>query len=360
MLILLIFNFMLNLYNYSRKKLSEILDEKYGKKPFCATQLFEWIYSKKISSFDEITNISKKFLDILKKDFYIAKNKYIKKIESQDGAIKLLIELVDKNLIETVILPYKYGYVLCVSSQVGCNMGCSFCASGLTKKKRNLETCEIVNELLIANDILSQKNEKISHIVVMGIGEPFDNYDNVMNFIYIANDPKGFGIGARHITVSTCGLPEKIKKYANEKLQINLAISLHAPNDDKRSSIMKINKCYPLKKLMNAIRYYNHVAKRRVTFEYILLKDVNDSFDDAKELSTLIKGVFSYVNIIPYNEVMENNFKRSDKTQIRKFFNWLIKFGVHVRIRKEFGNDINAACGQLRLKKMKSDEKISY
>lgn len=350
---------MLNIYNYSRKKLSEILIEKYGKKQFHATQLFEWIYTKKISSFDEITNISKKFIDILKKDFCINKNKYIKKIESQDGTIKLLIELIDKNLIETVIIPYKYGYVLCVSSQVGCNMGCSFCASGLTKKKRNLETYEIVNELLIANDILSQRNKKISHIVVMGIGEPFDNYDNVMNFIYIANDPKGFGIGARHITVSTCGLPEKIKKYANEKLQINLAISLHAANDIKRSNIMKINKCYSLKELMNAVRYYSNISKRRVTFEYILLKNVNDSFNDAKELAILIKGIFSYVNLIPYNEVMENNFKRSDKIQIKKFFNWLIKFGINVRIRKEFGNDINAACGQLRLTKIKSDEKVS-
>lgn len=348
---------MLNLYNYSRQKLSEILIEKYNQKSFYATQLFEWIYSKKISSFDKITNISKKFLALLKKDFCINKNKQVQKIESQDGTIKLLIELADQNLIETVIIPYNYGYVLCVSSQVGCNMGCAFCASGLSKKKRNLETYEIVNELLIANDILSQKNQKISHIVVMGIGEPFDNYDNVMEFIRIINDPKGFGIGARHITVSTCGLPEKIKKYANEKLQINLAISLHAPNDEKRNKIMKINKCYPLKTLMNAIHYYNNITKRRVTFEYILLKNVNDSFNDAKELSTLIKGIFSYVNLIPYNEVMENNFKRSDKTQIRKFFNWLIKFGVHVRIRKEFGKDIDAACGQLRLKKINSNEK---
>lgn len=348
---------MINLYNCTRKKLAEILTKKYYQKAFYATQLFEWIYLKQEYNFDNMLNISKEFRDILKKNFYVTKPNVVKKVESQDGTVKLLVKLNDDNLIETVIIPYNYGYVLCVSSQVGCNMGCAFCASGLFVKKRNLETSEMICELLLANEILSVKNCKISHVVIMGTGEPFDNYENVMDFVHIINDPKAFAIGARHITVSTCGLPEKIKKYAKEMKQINLAISLHAANDKKRNQLMKINKIYPLKMLMEAIRYYIRLTKRRVTFEYILLKGINDHLEDAKELAFLIKGIFSYVNLIPYNEVKENMFKRSDKKQIKKFLNWLIKLGVHARIRKEFGSDIDAACGQLKIKELSRNEK---
>lgn len=339
---------MLNLYNYSLKDLQKFLVDKYQQKPFRATQLFTWIYLKGVKDFDQMTDISKDFREILKKDFCISEPTIFKKEESADGTIKFLVKLSDDNLVETVIMPYRYGNVLCVSSQVGCNMGCAFCASGLLKKKRNLETHEMIGELLLANKLLAPN--KISHIVVMGTGEPFDNYDNVLNFIRIVNDPKAFEIGARHITVSTCGIPDKIRQYAKEGIQINLAISLHAPNDEIRNRLMKINQRYPLKELIAATKDYIKDADRRVTFEYILLKDVNDSYENAVELAKLIKGILAYVNLIPYNEVKENEFKRSDKERVHQFLDWLTKLGVHAQIRKEFGSDISAACGQLRAK----------
>ena len=339
---------MLNLYNYSLKDLQKLLVDKYQQKPFRATQLFTWIYLKGVTNFDEMSDISKDFRDVLKKEFCLCKPSIFKKEESADGTIKFLVKLSDGNLVETVIMPYRYGNVLCVSSQVGCNMGCAFCASGLLKKKRNLETHEMVGELLLANDLL--KPNRISHIVVMGTGEPFDNYDNVVNFIKIVNNPKAFEIGARHITVSTCGIPDKIRQYAKEGIQINLAISLHAPNDEIRNRLMKINQRYPLKELIAATKDYIKDAGRRVTFEYILLKDINDSYENAVELAKLIKGILAYVNIIPYNEVKENEFKRSDKNRVHEFLDWLTKLGVHAQIRKEFGSDISAACGQLRAK----------
>ena len=339
---------MLNLYNYSLKDLQKLLVDKYQQKPFRATQLFTWIYLKGVTNFDEMSDISKDFSDVLKKEFCLCKPSIFKKEESADGTIKFLVKLSDGNLVETVIMPYRYGNVLCVSSQVGCNMGCAFCASGLLKKKRNLETHEMVGELLLANDLL--KPNRISHIVVMGTGEPFDNYDNVVNFIKIVNNPKAFEIGARHITVSTCGIPDKTRQYAKEGIQINLAISLHAPNDEIRNRLMKINQRYPLKELIAATKDYIKDAGRRVTFEYILLKDINDSYENAVELAKLIKGILAYVNIIPYNEVKENEFKRSDKNRVHEFLDWLTKLGVHAQIRKEFGSDISAACGQLRAK----------
>ncbi len=339
---------MYNLYNYSLKQLQDLLVNKYNQKPFRATQIFTWIYLKGVSDFSLMSDISKDFRDILKKDFCLVKPTIFKKEESSDGTIKFLTKLSDDNLVETVIMPYNYGNVLCVSSQVGCNMGCAFCASGLLKKKRNLETHEMVGELLLANELL--KDKKITHIVVMGTGEPFDNYDNVMSFIRICNDPKAFEIGARHITVSTCGLVDKIRQYAKEGLQINLAISLHAATDEKRNKLMKINQRYPLKELMAATKEYVQVADRRVTFEYILLKDINDTEEDAKALAKLVKGILAYINLIPYNEVKENEFKRSDKSRVHQFLDWLTKLGVHAQIRKEFGSDISAACGQLRAK----------
>ncbi len=339
---------MLNLYNYSLKQLEKLLVDTYHQKPFRATQLFTWLYLKGVKNFDEMSDISKDFRETLKKDFCLCEPTIFKKEESSDGTIKFLVKLSDSNLVETVIMPYRYGNVLCVSSQVGCNMGCAFCASGLLKKKRNLETSEMVGELLLANKLIAPK--KITHIVVMGTGEPFDNYDNVMSFIRIINDPKAFEIGARHITVSTCGLPDKIREYAKEGIQINLAISLHASNDETRNKLMKINKRYPLKELIEATKEYIKIADRRVTFEYILLKNINDSYEDAVNLAKLIKGVLAYVNLIPYNEVKENEFKRSDKSRVHEFLDWLTKLGVHAQIRKEFGSDISAACGQLRAK----------
>ena len=256
----------------------------------------------------------------------------------------------DNDKVETVLMRYNYGNVICVSSQVGCNMGCSFCASGLLKRKRNLTVEEMVGQVLVMNDLLALEgnNQRVTHVVVMGTGEPFDNYDNVMDFVRIINHPKALAIGARHITVSTCGLPDKIIKYANEGLQINLAISLHAPNNEIRSRIMPINRAYPLEKLIPAVKEYEKTAGRRVTFEYILLKDVNDKMEHADELARLIKGTLAYVNLIPYNPVNENGYQRSNN--VHAFLDRLTKNGVTATIRKEFGTDIDAACGQLRAK----------
>ena len=234
-------------------------------------------------------------------------------------------------------------------------MGCSFCASGLLKKKRNLSVDEMVGQVMVIDKLLKEENEnqRVTHVVVMGTGEPFHNYDNVMDFVRICNHPKAFAIGARHITVSTCGIVDKILKYANEGLQINLAISLHASNDETRSKLMKINKVYPLKELINACRQYEIIANRRLTFEYILLKGVNDSLENADELADLIKGMLAYVNLIPYNPVNENDYQRSDNKTVKSFLDRLIKRGVTATIRKEFGTDIDAACGQLRAKNEK-------
>ena len=316
-----------------------------------AKQLFSWIYEKNVTDFDLMSDISKKFIAILKEKYCLIKPTIFTKQVSSDGTIKLLLEMEDGAKVETVLMRYNYGQVACVSSQVGCNMGCSFCASGLLKRQRNLTASEMVGEILVLNDLIKEENLRVTHVVVMGTGEPFDNFDNVMNFIKIINNQKALAIGARHITVSTCGIPDKIRMYASSGLQINLAISLHAPNDELRSKLMPINKAYPLHELMEAIKYYNVTADRRITFEYILLKDVNDTMECADELASLIRPVFAYVNLIPYNEVNENGYHRS--TRAKEFMDRLMKKGVNVTIRKEFGTDIDAACGQLRAKKEK-------
>ena len=340
---------MINLYGQEISKLESLLMER-GQKKYRATQLFTWIYEKKAKTIDEMSDVSKSFRDELNRDFCLTLPKIFKKQESKDGTIKLLLELEDGSKIETALMPYKYGNAICVSSQVGCNMACAFCASGLLKKKRNLEVHEIVGQVLVMNEVLSEKGQRVSHVVVMGTGEPFDNYDNVIDFIRIINHPKALAIGARHISVSTCGIVPGIMKYAHEGLQSNLAISLHAPNDEIRNKIMPISKGYKMEELMEAVRYYEKNAGRRVTFEYIMLKDVNDSLECAKQLVKLIKGTLAYVNLIPYNPVDENSFKRSDEKQVHKFFSYLMQHGVNTTVRKEFGNDIDAACGQLRAK----------
>ena len=340
---------MINLYGQEITKLEALLMER-GQKKYRATQLYTWIYEKKAKSFDEMSDVSKSFREELNRDFCLTLPKIFKKQESKDGTIKLLLELEDGSKIETALMPYKYGNAICVSSQVGCNMACAFCASGLLKKKRNLEVHEIVGQVLVMNQVLEEKGQHVSHVVVMGTGEPFDNYDNVIDFIRIINHPKALAIGARHISVSTCGIVPGIMKYAHEGLQSNLAISLHAPNDEIRNKIMPISKGYKMEELMEAVRYYEKNAGRRVTFEYIMLKDVNDTLECAKQLVKLIKGTLAYVNLIPYNPVDENSFMRSDEKQVHKFFSYLMQHGVNTTVRKEFGNDIDAACGQLRAK----------
>lgn len=347
---------MINLFGKEISKLEQLLIER-GQKKYRATQLFIWLYEKNARDFDSMSDVSKSFREELKRDFSLYLPTIYRRQDSKDGTIKLLVELEDGSKVETALMPYRYGNAICVTSQVGCNMGCSFCASGLLKKKRNLEVHELVGQVLVMNKLLEERNTKVSHIVIMGTGEPFDNYDNIMDFIRIMNHPHGLAIGARHITVSTCGLIEGIKRYAKEGLQTNLAISLHAPNDEIRQKLMPIAKAIKLETLMDAVKYYEKEANRRVTFEYILLKDINDSIDCAKQLVKLIRGTLAYVNIIPYNPVDEMMYKRSSDKAIHDFYEYLNKHGVNATIRKEFGDDIDAACGQLRAKQHEQEEK---
>lgn len=342
---------MINLYGLTLTKLEELMLQENQSK-FRAKQIFTWIYEKGATSFDDMSDISKSFREVLKEKYCLEKPSiYIKQVAS-DGTIKLLLEMKDGSKVETVLMRYNYGNVICVTSQVGCNMGCSFCASGLLKKQRNLEAHEIVGEVLVMNDLLKEEGSKVTHIVVMGTGEPFDNYDNVIDFVRIVNDQKALAIGARHITVSTCGIPDKIIRYGREGLQVNLAISLHAPNNELRSKIMKVNKAYPLEVLIPAVKDYIDHAGRRVTYEYIMLKDVNDSLEHAKQLVELIRPTYAYVNLIPYNPVIENGYDRAESEKVHAFMDYCIKHGVNTTIRKEFGTDIDAACGQLRAKEV--------
>ena len=332
-----------NIYDYRLEDLKECF-KNINEKEFKATQVYEWLYKKRVKSFDEMTNIKKEVIERLKQDFSIEPLKILKKQIDTD-VCKYLFELSDNNKIEAVLMKHDYGNSLCVSTQVGCNMSCAFCESGRLKKVRNLNSYEMVLQILEVEEDL---NIRISHIVLMGIGEPFDNYDNVMNFIDIINEPKGIDLGARHITVSTSGLVPKINEFANNPKQVNLAISLHAPNNEIRNKIMPINKAYPIEKLIESVKEYIKKTNRRVTFEYIMLKDINDKVENAIELSKLLKGINCYVNLIPYNETSHIEYKKSEKEQILKFYDTLKKNNINVTIRKEFGKKVSAACGQLR------------
>lgn len=339
----------LNVYDNTLEELESYFTS-IGEKKFRATQLFEWLYREKIDSFDEITNMKKDLIERLKSDFSIDFLKLEDRQISSDGTNKFLFRLNDDNLIETVLMNNEYGYSICVTTQVGCNMGCIFCASGLRGKVRNLTKGEITLQILMVEKIA---NVRISSVVVMGIGEPFDNYDNVIDFTHIINNPKGLEIGARHITISTSGLVEGIRRYANEPLQTNLAVSLHASNNKIRDYLMKINKAYDINTLIFEIKKYIEKTNRRVTIEYILLNNINDSLECARELAHLLKGMNVYVNLIPYNTVSENGLKRSQN--IDGFYNELKKLKINVTKRREQGHDIDAACGQLRSKKMKEN-----
>ena len=334
---------MKNIYDYTLEEL-----EKYflsiGEKKFKAIQIFEWLYKKRINSFDLMSNIKIDTLNKLKEEFNLNDIKLVTKREGKD-VIKFLFELSDSNRVEAVLMKHDYGNSLCVSTQVGCNMGCSFCESGRLKKVRNLEVHEMVLQILNIEELL---NIRISHVVLMGIGEPFDNYNNVIKFIKIINSGKGIDIGARHITVSTSGIVPKIKEFIKDGNQVNLAISLHAPNDKIRNQIMKINKAYNIKELMNTVKEYIEKTNRRVTFEYILLDNINDTKECAIELSKLLKGINCYVNLIPYNETSHIEYKKSNQDKIMKFYDTLKKNNINVTIRREFGGNLDAACGQLR------------
>ncbi len=318
-----------------------------GSKKFHAKQLFSWLYEKRIKNFDEVTDIKKEIIDRIKIDFNINRLKIVS-IENDKDVSKYLFELEDGEHIEAVLMKHDYGNSVCISSQVGCNMGCKFCESGRRRRVRNLETYEMVLQILMIDELVENR---VSNVVVMGIGEPFDNYDNLVKFLTIINHPKGLAIGARHITVSTCGIVPKILEFSNFPLQINLAVSLHAPNDELRSKIMPIDKKYPLTELIPALKKYLDITNRRITFEYILLKDINDTKECAMELSKLVKGINCYINLIPYNETENIGFRRTNTIQIMRFYDILKKNSINVTIRREFGGNISAACGQLRSKK---------
>lgn len=335
-----------SIYSFTLEKL-EAEFELLGSKKFHARQLFSWLYEKNIKSYDEVTDINKDLLEVLKNKYSISRLNLIA-VERDKDVCKYLFELDDKEHIEAVLMKHDYGNSVCVSSQVGCNMGCKFCESGRRKRVRNLEVYEMVLQILMIKEV---ENIRISHVVVMGIGEPFDNYDNVIDFLKIINHDKGLAIGARHITVSTCGIIPKILEFSNLDLQFNLAISLHAPSNEIRNKIMPINKVYSLDELMPVLRKYYNRTNRRITFEYVLLNGINDSEECAKELSELVKDLNCYINLIPYNETNNISFKRSNTIQIMRFYDILKKNGINVTIRREFGGTISAACGQLRSKK---------
>ena len=338
-----------SLYGYTLEGLQQLVLEL-GYKKFNGEQILRWLYQSQVTNIDDMTNLSLPVREALKEKYEIFLPEIVKKQVSDDGTIKYLLKMKDGSLVETVLMRYVYGNAVCVSSQVGCNMGCSFCASGLLKKVRDLTPSEMVAEVMTVQHDLNKSNERVSHIVIMGIGEPFDNYDNVMQFIYCINEAKGLAIGARHISVSTCGLVPKIRQLANEKLQINLAISLHAPNNEIRNKIMKVNHAYDMDLLKEALVEYCQKTNRRLTFEYILLNGINDQSEHAAQLAKWLEGTNSYVNLIPYNSVDESSYRRSEEKNINNFYNLLKKYKINVTIRREFGKDIEAACGQLRAK----------
>ncbi|MDM5332675.1 23S rRNA (adenine(2503)-C(2))-methyltransferase RlmN [Ureibacillus composti] len=338
-----------SIYSLRLDELQEWLKEN-GEKPFRAAQIFEWLYEKRVKTFEEMSNLSKGLREKLNENFALTTLSTIISQESKDGTIKFLFQLQDGYSIETVLMRHDYGNSVCVTTQVGCRIGCTFCASTLGGLKRHLLAGEIVEQVVKVQQALDEVDQRVSHVVIMGIGEPFDNYDSMMNFLKVINHEKGLNIGARHITVSTSGIIPKIYQFADEQLQINFALSLHAPNQELRQQLMPIAKAYKLDKLMEAIRYYTDKTGRRVSFEYGLFGGENDSVEHAQELSKLIKGIKCHVNLIPVNYVPERNYVRTPRNQIFAFEKVLKKNGINVTIRREHGSDIDAACGQLRAK----------
>ncbi len=340
---------MKNIKDYDLQELKKELN-LIGEKPFRAEQIFKWLYEAKVKDFDEMTNLSIELRNKLKENYTMCNFNILKKQESSDGTKKYLFDVLDGNAIETVLMQYHHGKTICVSSQIGCKMGCKFCASTGIKFIRNLTSGEIVEQVLaVEQDI----GERISNIVFMGIGEPLDNYDNVINAIRIINNPKGLNIGARHISLSTSGIVPKIYDLANENIQCTLSISLHATNNEKRSSMMPVNDAYHIEELLQACKDYIKITNRRISFEYALAKDNNDNLDDAKQLVKLLKGMLCHVNLIPINKIENGEYTKSTNENIIKFRDYLNEHGIVATIRRELGSDIDAACGQLRRKNLK-------
>lgn len=340
-----------NIKNYDLDILKEEL-KKLGEKSFRAEQIFKWIYQEKVNTFDEMTNLSIELRKKLDENFNFGNFKIVKKLESIDGTKKYLFDVQDDagNLIESVLMQYHHGYTVCVSSQIGCKMGCKFCASTGIPFSRNLETGEIVEQILA---IEKDTGVRVSNIVFMGIGEPLDNYDNVMEAIKILNNPKGLNIGARHISISTSGLVPKIYELADRQMQCTLSVSLHSSNNKTRSEMMPVNNAYPIEELMKACKYYINKTNKRISFEYALAKDNNDNLEDAKELVKLLKGMLAHVNLIPINKIEDGKYTKSTNENIIKFRDYLNDHGIVATIRRELGSDISAACGQLRKQNLK-------
>ena len=340
-----------NIKNYDLEDLKEEL-KSIGEKPFRAEQIFKWLYQDKASSFDEMTNLSLDLRKKLDENYTLGEFIIEKKLVSVDGTRKYLFNVQDehKNLIESVLMEYHHGYTICVTSQFGCKMGCKFCASTGIPFDGNLEPGQIIEQLLA---IEKEAGVKISNIVFMGVGEPLDNFDNVMKAIEIINNPKGLNIGARHISISTSGLVPKIYELADRKMQCTLSISLHASNNEIRSSMMPVNKAYPIEELMKACKYYIEKTNKRISFEYALAKDNNDNLEDAKNLVKLLKGMICHVNLIPINKIEDGKYSKSTNENIIKFRDYLNDHGIVATIRRELGSDISAACGQLRKQNLK-------
>lgn len=343
-----------SIYSLQLHEMQDWLKEQ-GEPKFRAGQIFDWLYKKRVKNYDDMSNLSKGLRDKLSNSFDITTLNTLVKQTSSDGTIKFLFQLYDGYSIETVLMRHEYGNSICVTTQVGCRIGCTFCASTLGGLKRNLEAGEIVAQVVEVQRALDETEERVSSLVVMGIGEPFDNYDNLMSFLRIINHEKGIHIGARHMTVSTSGIVPKIYKFAEEDMQINFAISLHSANTELRSKLMPINRAYKLPDLMEAVKYYINKTGRRITFEYGLFGGENDQVEQAEELAALLKGVKCHVNLIPVNYVPERDYVRTPREQIFLFEKTLKDRGVNVTIRREQGHDIDAACGQLRAKERKEE-----
>lgn len=341
-----------NIKDYNLEELKEILIDL-GEKPYRAEQIFKWIMQENVTSFDDMSNIPIELRNKLKEKFDLHIFNILQKQVSKDGTKKYLFDVLDGNAIESVLMEYKHGFTICVSSQIGCKMGCKFCASTGVKFSRNLTAGEIVEQLLA---IQRDENIKISNLVFMGIGEPLDNYDNVMKAIAILNNPKGINMGARHISISTSGLVPRIYELADKNIQCTLSISLHSANNEKRSQMMPVNNVYNIEKLMKACKYYTEKTNKRISFEYALAKENNDNLEDAKELVKLLKGMLCHVNLIPINKIENGKFNKSTNENILKFRDYLNEKGIVATVRRELGSDIDAACGQLRKKEVEKCE----
>lgn len=341
---------MQNIYDCTFLELTNFLIDNSVPK-FRAKQVWDWLYCKNVTDFTEMKNLDKKTLNILSEFFYLPNYKVIKFQDDNINTQKVLLELNDTERVETVLMKQKHGYSICVTTQIGCKIGCSFCASHLDGFTRNLSAGEIVGQIMFFQQKLAEQGNRVSHVVIMGIGEPMDNYENVIKFIDIINDEAGLKIGARHITLSTSGIVPKILELANYPKQINLAISLHAPTNEKRSKIMKINNVYNIEQVIDAVNIYIEKTNRRVSFEYIMLKDVNDSIADANQLVKLLRGINCHVNLIPFNHVEEYELSKSSLETTKKFCQVLEDEHIQVTIRRAMGEKIDGACGQLRRKR---------